>query len=76
MILKSSLNCCIGCQYKKEVDFKISCLVFNSLNNLSRPYIQDLIDVIYKATRAKRSTASISLKTSILLNSFVGSAFS
>ena len=75
MILKSSLDYCIGCQDKKRVDFKIACLVFKSLNNLSPSYIQDLIE-IYKPTRALRSSASISLKTPIPPNSFLGRAFS
>ena len=75
MILKSSLDYCIGCQLKKRVDFKIACPVFKSLNNLSPSYIQDLIE-IYKPTRALRSSASISLKTPIPPNAFVGRAFS
>ena len=54
---------------QKRVDFKTACLVFKSLNNLSPSYIQDLIE-IYKPTRALRSSASISLKTSITPNSF------
>ena len=59
---------------QKRVDFKISCLVFKSLNNLSPSYIQDLIE-IYKPTRTLRSSASISLKTPIPPNAFVGRAF-
>ena len=55
--------------------FKIACLVFKSLNNLSPSYIQDLIE-IYKPTRTLQSFASISLKTPIPPNSFVGRAFS
>ena len=73
--LQSSLGYCIGCQYKKRIDFKIACLVFKSLNNLSPSYIQDLIE-IYKPTRTLRSSASISLKTPIPPNAFVGRAFS
>ena len=60
---------------QKRVDFKIACLVFKSLNNLSPSYIQDLIE-IYKPTRALQSSASIYLKTPIPPNSFVGRAFS
>ena len=61
---------------QKRVDFKIVCLVFKSLNNLSTSYIQDLIE-IYKPTRALRSSASISLKKKpVPPNSFVGRAFS
>ena len=60
---------------QKRVDFKIACPVFKSLNNLLPSYIQDLIE-LYKPTRALRSSASISLKTSIPHNSFVGRAFS
>ena len=75
MILKSSLDYCIGCQYKKRVDFKIACLVLKPLNNLSPSYIQYLIE-IYKPTRAVRSSASMCLKTPIPPYSFVGRAFS
>ena len=60
---------------QKRVDFKIACLVFKSLNNLSPSYIQDLIE-IYKPTRTLRSSASISLKAPIPPNAFVGRAFS
>ena len=60
---------------QKRIDFKIACLVFKSLNNLSPSYIQDLIE-IYKPTRTVRSSASISLKTPIPPNAFVGRAFS
>ena len=59
---------------QKRLDFKIACLVFKSLNNLSQSYIQDLIE-IYKPTRTLRSSASISLKTPIPPNAFVGRAF-
>ena len=58
---------------QKRVDFKIACLVFKSLNNLSPSYIQDLIE-IYQPTRALRSSASISLKRPIPPVSFVGRA--
>ena len=44
-------------------------------NNLSPSYIQDLIE-IYKPTRTLRLSASISLKTPIPSNAFVGRAFS
>ena len=60
---------------QKRVDFKIACLVFKSLNNLSPSYIQDLIE-IYKPTRTLRSSASISLKAPIPPNAFVSRAFS
>ena len=60
---------------QKRVDFKIACLVFKSLNNLSPSYIQDLIE-IYKPTRTLQSSASISLKAPIPPNAFVGRAFS
>ena len=60
---------------QKRIDFKIACLVFKSLKNLSPTYIQDLIE-IYKPTRTLRSSASISLKTPIPPNAFVGRAFS
>ena len=42
---------------------------------MSPSYIQDLIE-IYKPTRTLRSSASISLKTLIPPNEFVGIAFS
>ena len=62
---------------QKRIDFKIDCLVFKSLNNLSPSYIQDLIEIIlYKPTRTLRSSESISLKTPIPPNAFVGRAFS
>ena len=64
-----SLLHCLPVQ--KRVDFKIACLVFKSLNNLSPSYTQVLIE-IYKPTRALRSSASISLKTPIPPNAFVG----
>ena len=57
---------------QKRVDFKIACLVFKSLNNLSPSNIQDLIE-IYKPTRTLRSSESISLKTPMPRNAFVGS---
>ena len=60
---------------QKRIDFKIACLVFKSLKNLSPSYIQDLIE-IYKPTSTLRSSASISLKTPIPPNAFVGRAFS
>ena len=60
---------------QKRVDFKIACLVFKPLNNLSPSYIQDVIE-IYKPTRALRSSASISLQKPIPPNAFVGKAFS
>ena len=74
---KGFFNYCIGClcKKKKRVDFKIACIIFKSLNNLPPSYIQDLLE-IYKPTRAMRPSASISLKTSIPPNSFVGRAFS
>ena len=60
---------------QKRIDFNIACLVLKSLNNLSPSYIQDLIE-IYKPTTTLRSSASISLKTPIPPNAFVGRAFS
>ena len=75
MILKVSLIIALVACAKKRVDFKIACLIFKSLNNLPPSYIQDLLE-IYKPTRAMRPSASISLKTSIPPNSFVGRAFS
>ena len=58
---------------QKGVDFKIACLVFKSLNNLSPSYIRDLIE-IYKPTTL-RSSASICFKTPMPPNAFVGRAF-
>ena len=73
--LKDEVKFCILFFLLLRVDFKIACLVFKSLNNLSPSYIQDLIE-IYKPTRTLRSSASISLKAPIPPNAFVGRAFS